>query len=610
MVIIDCKVSIIEIYPDKGLDKEYALKLVFKDKSNAFLYLNFPFGEERGVKFKMPKHEIEVNITLEKNSCVGAKGSFKLSQHTIENNTDEYRRMVVLTLIENTRKSLFEGKFPHSSFRILFLFKFPHTHWGGCLHSSASQSLLPTNLDKAYELSLSIAKLKMKKLKVKPRSSSITCILQAASKQAKKNKGNEVTMTNYLKIKKKKEGILSKNSSYISENSECIDIKSPRSCSDRADIKLLSCSNSFGRTHKNILQDNDEEMNRRNGIDKMKEIKDVYEVPSMKLLTNLKDLAKMIKLNFEKILNDIDDQTQSQIVDASRSDSKKKPSTSSTKPSKLAIIQETKENIEKYYEFHESYLKASAIVLQRKKELKSEYNKHRNKFEEMLKKNDQFLYYDEIDNDEELVHFEKIKVKGLKKVCELSSLTLNTSLNLISSMDPKSCEEEIKDKVSTQKHSKQEVKRLLLSVLIRSIDKVRYSRYQLSLLEYLADKYQFVFNDCEIEKDKALFKHEEPKETLTKPQTVTCTKLTTPRPEKKPVLEDERVEISRVFDKEINRLLKSYPNIEIGEIERISPNVYKFGGQEYKIIKEGKEYRVIFEKRLISIGNFLKLIFK
>lgn len=609
MVFINCEFSLVEIYPEKELNEECSIKIQFKDKK-AIGYLNFPFVEPAYVNFKMPKTEIIVDVHMQKNHVTVAKGSFNLNSHIIENNIKGWRRMVVLNIVETTRRSLFEGKFPYASFRILLNFKFPHTHSefescssdcyhnpmntgkkGKIIYDTRTQYGLPINLDKAYRQSMLIAERLLKNR----RCSSLTEFLRDPQESNLKDKEKKhISMVNFLKIKK--EGKKDSMVNSLNSISESVDSK----------YKL-----------------NRSKSNPKNAISlKQKEILDDLDIVEEK--PYIKKEAKLSENNYyEYIIKKCLSALNDDLSIVSQSADFLKALVSNTDTQRSSLKKGFNDYLDKFYDITDAYSVGRTAINLRKKELKGVMAKYNEKEIDLFDVYSKYSYVKDIEYDKEELQSEQQKIKVLKKSCDIFKESACFARSLFQKYENEELKKtSIDEYKAVRKYQKKEIKRLLLGILIKNIDKLKYSRRQLSTLEFLAEKYQFVFNEEEVD-DKEIKENIQPTEKKIKKadshvkvcskgfkknsnvssvNSLLISKSITKFSE--PVNDEE--EVLSIFDRELAKLKRRFPNIQIDTLEKLDTNTYRINTKSFRVVREGKEIRIIDDKNTVSVGNFLK----
>lgn len=150
-----------------------------------------------------------------------------------------------------------------------------------------------------------------------------------------------------------------------------------------------------------------------------------------------------------------------------------------------------------FTEIYSIYSKAMFIINKIKKMLKNELAISFLVLNNSMTEETQFLYNDELSIPEKSeLEIEKIKVKTLKNAINLGKNSIKICVDTLNvPLD----ELKVKDDLSKIRNEKicrsKYIKKMLLGILIKNIDKVKYNKPQMNELEYLAEKYQFVFDE-------------------------------------------------------------------------------------------------------------------
>ena len=381
------------------------------------------------------------------------------------------------------------------------------------------------------------------------------------------------------------------------------------------DLKFLLINNNIGN---DIIENN----NLNTAVDFIKDndksnstIKNVF----INNISNSIDINKNSNYNKINIINNNNKSTHFNLNNKTNKSNNNKINTFKSK---------YKEIIDKFVKITKCYFKCKKLIHYRKKEFINNIVYYSDKLKFIYNCNNNFIYNNSIKYNDDCNtiniennqinflnnYYNKIKPTIIETIKDLSFINNIDKLKTISSINNKLLND------SNNKYHNKDIKKLLLGILIKNIDKYNYNRKQIAVLEHLAEKYQFVFYDKEeenyinkkkfiennIEYTKNINKISNCKSNLSKITSGKSTSITLSSP-----FNTEK-ETAYAFELELARLSKisniNNNKIIITKVDNKS-NKYKINNVDFRIIKDGKDTKIIKDKEKYSIRNFIKKYF-
>ena len=590
MIYLKSKIQTVEIYPSNVINESFSIEIVFQQsiKIKHTCKIDYPFENNiQSIIFKFPKNYTNILINLLKNDLVVAKGSFILHNHIIESHINNYRRMIILEVMESRRKDLFEGKLLNSSFRLLLNFKFMHSHTDketcgfDCYHNPINKNLKSTvNLSKPAGNSQNLVNIttafrdsvnkfdKSKYSTVDRKNSSLSYLLKQPRKQSLSNSMSNIIVktkptskcSSILKLLKSKYF-------YNKSNNTSLNL----SIDSTKRIRSSSCNSVKSSPIKNVIKPYLEEYN-------------IYE--------------KSIEIEFEsfkeriKYLNELGSWLIGYINEFCK-ENKVYPRNFNIEiynkhPSVLI-----KDYMNNFFELNQNHGVINVLFERRRKELKGELFNYTTLIQNLTTAENKYLRSSSINFNQQEINLQVDCIKVQNNSFSLS----NKQISIIETIMNRNIKEEEKsthinqysqDSISTNSN----IKKLLLSILIKNITKIKYNKSQIAQLEFLAEKYVSLFNE---DKPNDSNNDSKAKETL---KTKEDNKINS--------LEDYLFKEIKEYCK-INQISK---NIIMSKVKKMNRNTYLINNFKVTLIKVGSEYRVLQDRDTVSIRNAIKQYFK